>query len=111
MNDELESKLLENHIPEDFICPISKKLFMNPVILASKRKIKFGGNTYEKKYIEKWLKFGKNTDPLTGIEIHHPILIKNMTLYRIMNSLKDELKIKFDKECIKPSILFKKKYN
>lgn len=108
MNYELESKLLENHIPEDLICPISKEPFKNPVILASKRKNEFGGNTYEKKFITKWLKNGKNTEPLTGMQITHPILIKNMTVYKHINSLKDELKIKLDKQCVKPSILFKK---
>lgn len=106
MNDELKLKLLENHIPEDFICPISKEPFKDPVILASKTKNQFGGNTYEKKLITKWLKNGKNIDPLTGIEIYRPILIPNMTVYKRMNSLKDELKIKLDNECIKPSNLF-----
>ena len=111
INDELKLKLLENHIPEDFICPISKEPFNDPVILASRRKNKFGGNTYEKKFIIKWLKRGKKTDPLTGLEIHQPILIKNIAIYKHMNTIKDELKIRFDKQCVKPSILFKKKYN
>jgi len=29
-------------------------------------------------------------------------------VYKHINSLKDELKIKLDKQCVKPSILFKK---
>ncbi len=44
-------------IPDKFICPISKELMINPVVISN-------GKIYEKSQIEKWL-IDKDTDPQT----------------------------------------------
>ena len=46
-----------HNIEEQIICPISKKIFLNPVTLED-------GHTYENDEIEQWL-LNKNTSPIT----------------------------------------------
>ncbi|XP_041990935.1 U-box domain-containing protein 13-like [Salvia splendens] len=45
-------------IPDDFRCPISLELMMDPVIVST-------GQTYERSCIEKWLEAGHSTCPKT----------------------------------------------
>lgn len=65
-------------IPEDFICPISRHVMINPVMNSK-------GETYEKHYISKWYKKNK-TDPLTNVKLDDLKLIKNKSLYRCIQS-------------------------
>ena len=44
--------------PTEFICPLSRKMFIDPVIAAS-------GVTYEKKMIERWFSSGNVLDPVS----------------------------------------------
>lgn len=46
-------------VPEDMICPLTKKIFQDPVMTPS-------GNTYEKAALYAYLENNNNLDPLTG---------------------------------------------
>ncbi|KAL5798672.1 hypothetical protein ACOSQ2_003492 [Xanthoceras sorbifolium] len=56
--------------PEEFKCPLSKELMRDPVILAS-------GQTFDKPYIQRWLKAGNRTCPRTQQVLSHAILTPN----------------------------------
>ncbi|KAH1081579.1 hypothetical protein J1N35_021340 [Gossypium stocksii] len=56
--------------PQEFICPLSKKLMRDPVVLSS-------GQTYERPFIEKWLKAGNRTCPQTQQVLSHTVLTPN----------------------------------
>ena len=82
----LERKELRNKgvdIPNDFLCPITQEIFINPVMIDD-------GNTYEKDAIEEWLK-SHNTSPLTGSELSSKDTMANNTLQRLIEQfIKDE---------------------
>jgi hypothetical protein len=50
-------------IPEQIICPLSKKIFARPMVMAD-------GNIYEQHEIKKWLE-SNDTSPLTGEKLSH----------------------------------------
>ena len=106
INNEFNSKLFENYIEnninQDFICPISKELFKEPVVLGCYFDPDIGGNTYEKELILRWLEEGNLTDPLTNVKIINPVLIKNNIVIKEIKSFKEEYKLKLDKEGVKP---------
>uniref|UniRef100_A0A6N2LD41 RING-type E3 ubiquitin transferase n=1 Tax=Salix viminalis TaxID=40686 RepID=A0A6N2LD41_SALVM len=55
----LSLKLRETVLcPEEFKCPLSKELMRDPVVLST-------GQTYDRPFIQKWLKAGNRTCPLT----------------------------------------------
>ncbi|KAK8711739.1 hypothetical protein V6N13_147006 [Hibiscus sabdariffa] len=56
--------------PEEFICPLSKKLMSDPVILSS-------GQTYDRPFIQRWLKAGNRTCPRTQQVLSHTVLTPN----------------------------------
>ncbi|KAJ8748228.1 hypothetical protein K2173_000636 [Erythroxylum novogranatense] len=56
--------------PEEFKCPLSKELMRDPVILST-------GQTYDRPFIQKWLKAGNRTCPLTQQVLSHTLLIPN----------------------------------
>ncbi|KAH9770908.1 hypothetical protein WN944_019497 [Citrus x changshan-huyou] len=56
--------------PEEFKCPLSKELMRDPVILAS-------GQTFDRPYIQRWLKAGNRTCPRTQQVLSHTILTPN----------------------------------
>ncbi|KAK4799816.1 hypothetical protein SAY86_025181 [Trapa natans] len=56
--------------PEDFRCPLSKELMRDPVIVAT-------GQTYDRVGIQKWLKAGNRTCPMTQQVLSHTILTPN----------------------------------
>ncbi|KAL8087687.1 U-box domain-containing protein 9-like [Apium graveolens] len=57
-------------VPQEFKCPISKKLMCDPVILST-------GQTYDRPYIQRWLKSGNRTCPQTQQVLSHTILTPN----------------------------------
>lgn len=65
----------EKQIPHDLCCPISKSVFIDPVILVQT------GETYERRYIEKWIK-KHDTDPLTNQLLHDKQLCPNISIRR-----------------------------
>ncbi|KAG0493569.1 hypothetical protein HPP92_004563 [Vanilla planifolia] len=51
-------------IPNDFLCPISLEIMMDPVIVAT-------GQSYERSSIQKWLDAGHRTCPKTRQTLSH----------------------------------------
>ncbi|KAL5562186.1 hypothetical protein UlMin_031933 [Ulmus minor] len=56
--------------PDEFRCPLSKELMRDPVIVST-------GQTYDRPFIQKWLKAGNRTCPLTQQVLSHTILTPN----------------------------------
>lgn len=70
-NRSLSLKLPETlTCPEEFRCPLSKDLMRDPVIVAT-------GQTFDRPFIQKWLKAGNRTCPLTQQVLSHTILTPN----------------------------------
>lgn len=59
--------------PEEFRCPISRELMRDPVILAT-------GQTYDRPFIQRWLKAGNRTCPKTQQVLSHTILTPNLLI-------------------------------
>ncbi|KAL2488302.1 U-box domain-containing protein 9 [Forsythia ovata] len=60
-------------VPEEFKCPLSKELMRDPVIVAT-------GQTYDRPFIQKWLKSGNRTCPRTQQVLSHTILTPNQLI-------------------------------
>ena len=58
--------------PDDFICPITHGLMIDPVSAAD-------GHTYERRAIEDWL-VGHSTSPMTGAKLEVKMLFPNHTV-------------------------------
>ena len=69
-------ELLFDEIPDDYICPISKNILIDPVLVST-------GETYERHFIEKWFK-DHDTDPLTNQIIVDKEVRSNLNLKRII---------------------------
>ncbi|KAJ9183105.1 hypothetical protein P3X46_007012 [Hevea brasiliensis] len=71
-------------IPEDFICPLSGKLFEEPVTLET-------GQTFEKEVIREWFNLRNRTCPVTGKTLECPTVpFTNFILKRIIDGWKLE---------------------
>eukprot|EP01018_Ginkgo_biloba_P019586 Gb_24127 [translate_table: standard] len=79
----LELKLAQTNcgvpIPEDFRCPLSLELMLDPVMVAS-------GQTYEREYIQKWLDQGMTMCPTTRQTLDHTCLIPNYTVKAMISN-------------------------
>ncbi|XP_058114910.1 U-box domain-containing protein 19-like [Magnolia sinica] len=62
---------------EDFRCPISLELMIDPVIIAS-------GHTYDRSSIVKWFKAGNLICPKTGEKLLHTKLIPNSIIHKLI---------------------------
>lgn len=60
-------------IPDDFRCPISLELMIDPVIVST-------GQTFERSFIENWIGAGHNTCPTTQQTLHNSVLTPNYVL-------------------------------
>ncbi|KAF8047765.1 hypothetical protein N665_2838s0006 [Sinapis alba] len=67
--DILSPSLEKVDVPKEFKCTLSKKIMIEPVIIAS-------GQTYEKRYIKEWLK-RERTCPITNQVLSHLSLTPN----------------------------------
>ncbi len=54
---------METTIPDEFICPISQQIMLDPVVIAD-------GHVFERTSIEKWFK-SKTTSPITNLKLNH----------------------------------------
>ncbi len=88
-----EMVVLRESFPKSFLCHITGKLFINPVITAD-------GETYEKAAIEDWFQRGNNTSPYTGNVLPNNDLLLNQTI----KSSIDEIRIETGKSGKKTSI-------
>ncbi|UPQ99934.1 U-box domain-containing protein [Chloropicon primus] len=66
-------------LPKEFFCPITHDLMKDPVVLSD-------GHTYERKAIEKWIKLGKTTSPMTGVPLQNMSLTPNFTLRSMLQN-------------------------
>ena len=64
--------------PDYFMCPISKKVMVDPVICSD-------GHTYDRYDIEKWLK-ENSTSPVTHAELPDKNLIPNLSIKTAIKS-------------------------
>ncbi|GER55564.1 protein kinase superfamily protein [Striga asiatica] len=63
--------------PQEFKCPISGTLMMDPVVLAS-------GQTYEETFIRKWLENGNRKCPKSDEQLSHTLLIPNHSIKKMI---------------------------
>ena len=68
----VEEKSVPVTTPDDFICPITMELMVDPVVAAD-------GHTYDRGAIEDWL-VGHSTSPMTGAELTATELYPNFTV-------------------------------
>lgn len=67
----------------NYFCPLTKKLFKDPVITAD-------GETYEREAIEEWFRKGNITNPNTKIELPNQTIIPNKVLKKLLDELIEE---------------------
>jgi TPR repeat protein len=70
-------------ISTNYFCPLTKKLFVDPVLTVD-------GETYEKEAIESWFRKGDNTSPNTKVVLPNQTLIPNIVLKKLLNELIEE---------------------
>ncbi len=68
---------MDIEIPNEFLCPISMSLMMDPIICAD-------GHTYDRANIEKWLR-RSDKSPKTGDRLESKITISNHALKNIID--------------------------
>jgi len=92
----LRRQLKTENIPERFICPIMKEMFLDPVTAAD-------GNNYERKAFEVWVKKNK-TSPLDDLkELADTNTKNNVALRKEIQAFNDNPKLfepKEDKSCL-----------
>ncbi|KAB2001452.1 hypothetical protein ES319_D12G302900v1 [Gossypium barbadense] len=64
--------------PEDFRCPISLELMIDPVTVST-------GQTYDRSSIQKWLKAGHTICPKTGEKLTNTELVPNTNLRKLIH--------------------------
>lgn len=70
-------------VPDEFICPISFELMVDPVIAED-------GYTYERHHYERWVAGGKLKSPMTNIPFVHILAISNRALKATIVRFVDE---------------------
>ncbi|KAF4359178.1 hypothetical protein F8388_005287 [Cannabis sativa] len=71
-------------IPEDFICPLTRRIFENPTSLET-------GHTFEQKAIKAWFDQGNKTCPTTGKVLEcNEVPSTNLILKRVIESWKTQ---------------------
>ncbi|KVI09418.1 Armadillo-like helical [Cynara cardunculus var. scolymus] len=72
------------HIPQDYVCPLTKLIFEDPVTLET-------GQTYERAAIVEWLNKGNTTCPVTGKTLECQIMpFTNSVLKRVIDGWKSK---------------------
>ncbi|XP_010533497.1 PREDICTED: U-box domain-containing protein 19-like [Tarenaya hassleriana] len=75
---EINGDTLNFFNPEDFRCPISLEIMIDPVIVST-------GQSYDRSSIQKWLKSGNLQCPVTGERLTNTELIPNTALKKLTN--------------------------
>lgn len=70
---ELLHSKQERHVPSSFLCPILKEIMYDPVVAAD-------GFTYEETAIREWFDNGRETSPMTNLELENLNLFPNHAL-------------------------------
>lgn len=85
MNNYLRNNETENiNIPNEFFCPISKEIMLDPVVIRD-------GYTYEKKTINEWFKYS-NKSPITSKIVKSNFFINNTSLRNMIREWIDKNK-------------------
>ncbi|XP_022084462.1 WD repeat, SAM and U-box domain-containing protein 1-like [Acanthaster planci] len=71
--------ILDDGIPDEYLCPITRELMRDPVIAAD-------GFSYERSSIESWIR-GNKTSPMTNSPLVHTNLTPNRSLKMIIQRL------------------------
>lgn len=71
--NELKRVENEGNIPDEFLCPITRELMSDPVLVAD-------GFTYERSSITSWFDSGNNSSPMTNKPLPNNNLIPNRSL-------------------------------
>ncbi|XVF69739.1 hypothetical protein PTKIN_Ptkin11bG0106000 [Pterospermum kingtungense] len=83
-NRYFDEESIFSSIPNDFICPLTGKLFEEPVTLET-------GQTFERVAIKEWFNQGNRTCPVTGKFLEYlSVPLTNFILKRIIDSWKLE---------------------
>ncbi|XP_019193993.1 PREDICTED: U-box domain-containing protein 9-like [Ipomoea nil] len=69
--------------PKEFLCPLSGELMNDPVVLSS-------GQTYDRPFIEKWLKDGNQTCPQTQQILSNMVLLPNHLARKLISKWCEE---------------------
>ncbi|KAK9726648.1 hypothetical protein RND81_05G228100 [Saponaria officinalis] len=64
--------------PNEFRCPLSKQLMKDPVIIST-------GQTYDRPFIQKWLKAGHRICPLTQQVLSHSFVTPNYLIRELIS--------------------------
>ncbi|CAF1130317.1 unnamed protein product [Didymodactylos carnosus] len=80
---QLKSLQSPNNMLSCFTCPLTKELFIDPVVCAD-------GFTYERTEIQRWLNGGQTRSPMTNMELSNTNLVPNL----VLKSALDELRAK-----------------
>ncbi|XP_008467149.2 U-box domain-containing protein 11 isoform X2 [Cucumis melo] len=86
--DEVK-KPLEIEIPENFLCPISYELMLDPVIIST-------GQTYERSNIQKWIDRGNRICPKTQEQLQALILTPNFIMRKLIYEWCEEHNVKLE---------------
>ncbi|KAG6750724.1 hypothetical protein POTOM_045233 [Populus tomentosa] len=88
------SKVVDNTvIPEEFICPISKKIMNDPVVLAT-------GQTYDRPFIQRLINEGQRTCPQTQQAISHTFLTPNHLVQEMISKWSKERGVELPKPVV-----------
>ena len=79
----MESNSQKIFVPDDFYCPISGDLMVNPVSDSA-------GHTYEREQIMRWLQM-KQTSPITNLPLLESELSPNLAMKRSIESIRNKL--------------------
>uniref|UniRef100_A0AAY5L6F4 WD repeat, SAM and U-box domain-containing protein 1 n=1 Tax=Esox lucius TaxID=8010 RepID=A0AAY5L6F4_ESOLU len=71
--EELKAGCVCTGVPDEFLCPITRELMMDPVIAAD-------GYSYERAAIESWIATKNRSSPMTNLPLQTTLLTPNRTL-------------------------------
>jgi hypothetical protein len=98
------NKLVESEkiiIPVNFVCPISKSIFYNPVTLSD-------GHTYEKMHILEWIKYN-NKSPMTNKNLINKNTSPNILIRSMVREWIDNIEKEYNIQSEKNNLENKKK--
>merc|ERR1711964_459007 len=80
---------LELDAPNEFQCPISLEVMIDPVVIVS-------GHTYEREAIEKWFDEGHRTCPKSHVWVENTTTVPNLTLRTMIQDFKSKRRRELD---------------
>lgn len=82
--EDVDRSSFFSSIPKDFMCPLTRQLFKDPVTLET-------GQTFERAAIREWFDQGNRTCPVTGRELKYlSVPVVNFVLKHLIDAWKSE---------------------